>query len=130
MLRDDVTSRLAGLSAAKRALLERRRRGEAPVSGHAATAIGRRAETGPAPLSFAQQRLWLLDRLEPGSAAYTLRLLLRLSGPLDREALAGAFRQVVERHEVLRTAFLEGEAAPLGPSPPDPLSRTPSHPPG
>jgi len=103
MTSDAIAARLAGLSPAKRALLERRRRGEAAAAP--AVTIGRRAGAGPAPLSFAQQRLWLLDQLEPGDPAYTLRLLLRLAGPLDRRALAGSFREAVRRHEVLRTAF-------------------------
>ncbi|HEX8690813.1 MAG TPA: amino acid adenylation domain-containing protein, partial [Longimicrobium sp.] len=57
------------------------------------------------PLSFAQQRLWFIDRLQPGSAAYNIPVALRLRGELDAAALAWALTEVVRRHEVLRTTF-------------------------
>ncbi len=68
-----------------------------------------------APLSFAQQRLWFLDRLEPGSSAYNLPVLLELSGPLQPAALSAAVAEVVRRHAALRTTFEvpEGGADPL-----------------
>jgi amino acid adenylation domain-containing protein len=59
----------------------------------------------PLPLSFAQQRLWLIDQMEPGSAAYNMPLAVRLDGDLDPAALAWALAGVVRRHEVLRTTF-------------------------
>ncbi|GGK63005.1 hypothetical protein Ppa06_20650 [Planomonospora parontospora subsp. parontospora] len=65
-----------------------------------------------APLSPAQERLWLLQRLDPGNAAYNLYLVRALRGPLDRAALAGAFDDVLARHESLRTRFTEEEGAP------------------
>ncbi|MER6631805.1 condensation domain-containing protein, partial [Streptomyces sp. NPDC000987] len=58
-----------------------------------------------APLSFAQQRLWFLDRLEPGSPEYTVALAWRLTGELHAEALRDALATVVARHAVLRTRF-------------------------
>ncbi|MDZ7269339.1 MAG: amino acid adenylation domain-containing protein [candidate division KSB1 bacterium] len=63
------------------------------------------------PLSFAQQRLWYLDQLEPGSAAYHLPLAVRLKGPLNVAALEEACVQILARHESLRTTFelVEGE---------------------
>ncbi|MEZ5210767.1 amino acid adenylation domain-containing protein [Gordonia sp. (in: high G+C Gram-positive bacteria)] len=57
------------------------------------------------PLSRAQQRMWLLDRLEPGSALYHLPLALRVEGPLDPGALRRAVAAVLARHEVLRTTY-------------------------
>ncbi|MEN3304155.1 MAG: hypothetical protein V7603_357, partial [Micromonosporaceae bacterium] len=61
---------------------------------------------GPLPLSFAQQRLWFLDEFEPGSTEYLTHSALRLSGELDVEALRGAWRALVARHESLRTTFV------------------------
>jgi amino acid adenylation domain-containing protein/non-ribosomal peptide synthase protein (TIGR01720 family) len=68
---------------------------------------------GPVLLSFAQQRLWFLDQLEPGSAAYNLVQVLRLRGPLDEATLARALGEVVRRHEALRTVFPADEGRPV-----------------
>src|ERR1700704_1024458 len=57
------------------------------------------------PASFAQQRLWFLDQLEPGTAAYNLARAFRITGPLDVTALSLALDAVVRRHESLRTVF-------------------------
>ena len=69
--------------------------------------------TQPLPLSFAQQRLWVLDRLEPGSVAYNKPIALHLRGPLQRAVLARSLDAIVERHEVLRTTFVETDSGPL-----------------
>jgi amino acid adenylation domain-containing protein len=63
------------------------------------------------PASFAQQRLWFLDQLEPGTAAYNLPRAFRITGPLDVGALSRAIESVVRRHESLRTVFdsVEGD---------------------
>ncbi|MFY1824742.1 non-ribosomal peptide synthase/polyketide synthase [Myxococcus fulvus] len=62
---------------------------------------------GALPQSFAQQRLWFLDRLEPDSPLYNIPLALRLDGPLDVGALERSFETLVRRHESLRTTFHE-----------------------
>ncbi|SDX33133.1 amino acid adenylation domain-containing protein [Marininema mesophilum] len=64
------------------------------------------------PLSFAQQRLWFLDRLEPDSPLYNMPSAIRLKGTLHIESLEKALQKIIERHEALRTSFhsLEGEA--------------------
>jgi amino acid adenylation domain-containing protein len=67
---------------------------------------------GALPLSFAQERLWFLDRLEPGSAAYNISDALRLDGALDVPALERTLSEVVRRHEALRTSFVEGGRGP------------------
>ncbi|GHO57936.1 hypothetical protein KSB_64110 [Ktedonobacter robiniae] len=59
------------------------------------------------PLSFTQQRLWLLDQIEPGSAAYNIPTATRLHGPLNKAVLEKSLREVVRRHEALRTTFKE-----------------------
>ncbi|HVG43869.1 MAG TPA: condensation domain-containing protein, partial [Longimicrobium sp.] len=61
----------------------------------------------PLPLSFAQERLWFLDRLEGGSATYNLPGALRFAGALDAAALERALGEIVRRHEALRTVFRE-----------------------
>ena len=66
-----------------------------------------------APLSSAQERLWLLDRMEPGGSAYNVPAARRLSGPLDAAALERALAEVVRRHESLRTTFAEHDGSPV-----------------
>ena len=67
---------------------------------------------GELPLSFAQERLWFLSRLEPESPAYNVPLSLVLQGPLQVGALARAWDGLVERHETLRTRFLARDGVP------------------
>jgi amino acid adenylation domain-containing protein len=68
---------------------------------------------GPLPLSFAQQRLWLLDRLQPGNVAFNIPIAFRLEGELDPAALQQALDRIVERHETLRTTFSIREGQPV-----------------
>jgi amino acid adenylation domain-containing protein len=75
--------------------------------------IRRRTGHEDLPLSFAQQRLWLLDQLQPGSPAYNVPKLLRLRGHLDVPALARSLSEVVRRHEALRTTFELRHGSPL-----------------
>ncbi|WP_224242167.1 non-ribosomal peptide synthetase [Hyalangium gracile] len=87
--------------------------------------VARRAETMPAvpplrpvardqalPLSFAQQRLWFLAQLEPGSASYNIPVAVRISGPLEPARLERSLNTVVQRHEALRTGFIVRDEVP------------------
>ncbi|MFP2934410.1 condensation domain-containing protein, partial [Pyxidicoccus sp. 3LG] len=71
------------------------------------------ARTGDTPLSFAQQRLWFLDRLQPGSAFYNLPAAVRLDGALDVESLRCALSELLRRHEVLRSTFHDDGNGPV-----------------
>jgi amino acid adenylation domain-containing protein len=64
------------------------------------------------PLSFAQQRLWFMDKLQPGSALYNVPAVLRLTGKVDFKLLQQALNRVVARHEALRTTFVSREGVP------------------
>jgi amino acid adenylation domain-containing protein len=86
-----------------------RRAGTAP----APPPLARVPRGGPLPPSFAQRRLWFIDRLEPGSTAYNVPLPLRLRGALDARALERAIAEVVRRHESLRTVFGEVDGEPV-----------------
>jgi len=74
----------------------------------------------PLPLSSAQRRLWFLDQLEPGSAAYNVPAAMRLRGHLDEDAMSRAIDEIVRRHETLRTTFavIDGEPAQVIHAPP------------
>jgi amino acid adenylation domain-containing protein/FkbH-like protein len=65
------------------------------------------------PISFAQQRLWFLDQLEPGDPLYNIPQMFRMRGNLDVSALQRALNKVVERHESLRTTFGSRDSEPM-----------------
>src|SRR5437879_13359335 len=71
-------------------------------------AIPRRDRPAPCPLSFAQQRLWFLEQLEPDGCVYNIPAAGRLVGPLDVGALREALAAIVARTEALRTTFVGG----------------------
>ena len=75
--------------------------------------IGRSARPAQLPLSFAQQRLWFLDRLEPENAAYHIAIAFQLEGQLDGASLQKSLDALVRRHEVLRTNFIAREGQPV-----------------
>ncbi|HVR11613.1 MAG TPA: amino acid adenylation domain-containing protein, partial [Thermoanaerobaculia bacterium] len=72
--------------------------------------VGRESEL---PLSFAQERLWFLDRLEPGRATYNMPLALAVRGDLTRARLDAVLTEIVRRHEALRTRFAEVDGKPV-----------------
>jgi hypothetical protein len=110
----DLAARRDRLSPEKRALLAKRL--QAAASGgaeeEAVATVPRREGQGPAPLSFAQQRLWWYAREFPEQRAYNVLHSLGLFGPLKKEALDAAFVALVERHEVLRSRFPEIDGEP------------------
>ncbi|HYO51945.1 non-ribosomal peptide synthetase, partial [Archangium sp.] len=71
------------------------------------------ARGGEIPLSFAQERLWFLEQMEPGSALFNVPLALRIKGRLDAEALEKSLQEIIRRHEVLRTNFVATEGRPV-----------------
>ena len=75
------------------------------------------------PLSFSQERLWFLDRLDPGSSAYNMKVTARLLGPLDVAALREAFSVIEARHAVLRTRYPDRDGQPRQVI--EPVGRTP-----
>jgi len=70
-------------------------------------------QTGPAPLSYSQQRLWFLHQLDPNDASYNIPLAVRLTGKLDYEALSASLNAIVRRHAVLRTTFPAENGKPV-----------------
>ena len=108
---DGMTGRRSALSASKQELLAKRLAG-AEEPGRTGV-IGRRERKGPFPLSFAQQRLWILDRLTPGGSVYNVPYAYRLRGDVSAETLENALTEIVRRHEVLRTTFTAVDGAPF-----------------
>jgi amino acid adenylation domain-containing protein len=99
-----LDQRIARLSPSERRLLElhlQRRQGARSLT----STITPRPSTGPAPLSYAQQRLWFLDQLQPGLTAYNGVTAYRLTGQLDFSALKRSLDEIIRRHESLRTTF-------------------------
>jgi hypothetical protein len=82
-------------------------------SGLTVPPLRRTDRSGPLPASFAQQRLWFLDQLEPGRGWYNLPAAIRLTGELYVGALETALREVARRHESLRTTFEERDGQPF-----------------
>ncbi len=106
------SSGLAGLSAKKRQLLEARLRQEG-LKTTPTRQIPCRQVSGHPPLSFAQQRLWFIDQVEPGNPAYNITALFRLRGPLRIDLLQRSLDEVIRRHEVLRTTFAKAQGQPV-----------------
>ena len=76
-------------------------------------AIAAAAHDGPIPLSYSQERMWLIQSLDPGNTAYNMVVALRISGHLDAEALSGALDDLRRRHEILRSTVRLVDGQPL-----------------
>src|SRR5687768_6495149 len=108
-----LATRLGALSPEKQALLARKLAERSALRGDLANErIVPRGDSGPAPLSHAQELLWLYEQKTPRTAAYNVPLVRRIRGPLSIEALRRALDIVVARHESLRTRFVEVEGSP------------------
>jgi amino acid adenylation domain-containing protein len=108
---NDFTERLAKLSPAKLTLLELRLQQKAAADSVRHT-IARSTTRASAPLSFAQQRLWFLNQLEPASPICNESRAIRLRGSLDVESLQKSLDRIVARHDVLRTNFITLDGNP------------------
>ena len=106
-----IAEQLAGLSPAKRALLELRLMKKRPA-GTARKLIPRHSTNEPAPLSYNQQGFWVLNQLMPETSLYHTAVAVRLTGGLDVTALKHALNFIVARHAALRTTFATVEGTP------------------
>src|SRR5688500_400314 len=104
----EADARIAGLTPERLALLGARLRQQGSVSNR----ITRRGTDAHVPLSFAQQRLWFLDRLLPDSVHYNVHTALTLNGAVEASVLTRALEELVRRHEILRTTFHDGDSGP------------------
>ncbi|HEX3282864.1 MAG TPA: amino acid adenylation domain-containing protein [Pyrinomonadaceae bacterium] len=109
----DIRQQLAGLSPAKRALIELKLLKKKADQGEPQPMISRRPEGTPAPLSFYQQGLWVLSQLMPETSLYHVPKAVRLTGALDVAALKKTLDHLVQRHEALRTTFATTEGVPM-----------------
>jgi amino acid adenylation domain-containing protein len=106
----DLTERIAALSPEQRALFAAKLK-ERGLSAPQPQVIPRRKQQNYNRLSFDQERIWIVDQLEPGNPAYNIFSVSHLSGRLDTSLMERAFNEVVRRHEALRTTFtsIDGE---------------------
>ncbi|HLM69119.1 MAG TPA: condensation domain-containing protein, partial [Longimicrobium sp.] len=119
MADDEVRGLLESLTGAVRGRTEAARRQELlshllrqeGLTADAREPIQPRDGDGPAPLSFAQERLWLIDQLQPGLFAYNISTGLRIRGALDEGVLRRALTELVRRHEPLRTRLVRVDGA-------------------
>ncbi|MBR8835865.1 MAG: amino acid adenylation domain-containing protein [Stigonema ocellatum SAG 48.90 = DSM 106950] len=109
----DLSQRLAGLSPEKLKLLAQRLNKKKGDAFSQSQISPQSRESNSFPLSFAQQRLWFLDQLQPGNIAYNISQAMYLKGWLNVAALEQSFHEIVRRHEVLRTIFAMVDGEPV-----------------
>jgi len=103
---------LADLTPAQRALLEQRLMARRTAAARENRIVPRK-DSGPAPLSYAQELLWLLSQVFDDGIAYNAPGAFQLEGPLDLNALAAALQALTERHEILRTTYKLIDGRPM-----------------
>src|SRR5437763_1285005 len=101
------------LSPVKQTLLRRRLKGASPERIGPSDLIIPRRDANPAPLSFTQRQIWVIDQMFPGNPAYNLPYGYRLRGPLDLTALEAALNKIIQRHDTLRTTFEVEDGEPI-----------------
>ncbi|MHC5716587.1 MAG: condensation domain-containing protein, partial [Nostoc sp.] len=109
----DLSQRIADLSPEKLKLLAQRLNNKKGQVFSRSQIVPQSRESNSFPLSFAQQRLWFVDQLQPGNSAYNISQPMRIVGCLNVTALEQSFHEVVKRHEVLRTTFTVVDGQPL-----------------
>jgi amino acid adenylation domain-containing protein len=108
-----LEGRIGSLSSERRALLEKLLRERQKNGTSLPARINRRSDVGPAPLSYAQQRLWFLDQLVPGNTVFNLSTAYSITGEVEPAVLELSLNEIVRRHEVLRTTFRAVNGEPL-----------------
>ena len=119
----DIAKQITELSVEKRQLLDRFLK-SAGLNLTDAVIIPQPRDTDTFPCSFAQERLWFLDQLEPNQPIYNIPDTHSFKGPLDLEAMQRSLSEIVRRHELLRTTFQMVDGKPMqviAPPPPFPL---------
>jgi hypothetical protein len=112
----DLSERISALSPEQRALFEARLKKKGMEAGKAiprAQAITKRKQLNFCPLSHDQERLWAIDREEPGNTAYNIYTASRLRGPLNVAVMERAINEIIRRHEILRTTFAAVDGRPV-----------------
>ena len=107
-----ISDRIAALPADKREFLLQRLKEKLDHTKRQIVPLARQAASDFA-LSFAQERLWFIQQMDPDSAIYNISAALSIKGPLDRLALEQSLNQIVRRHESLRSVFVTVEGRPV-----------------
>jgi amino acid adenylation domain-containing protein len=109
---ESLTRRIEELSPVRRALLDKLLKAKGVGTTPDSTKIQRRVKADFTPLSFAQQRMWVLYQLDPTNPSYVMPDAVRLQGMLDVSALQQGFEEIVRRHDILRTTYHMTERGP------------------
>ncbi|MEM8531994.1 MAG: amino acid adenylation domain-containing protein, partial [Chloroflexota bacterium] len=110
----NISDRISKLSPEQRAALLKKMRKQEEADASQKQPLQRQPrDTNQFPLSFAQQRLWFLEQLQPGTAVYNIPMAMLLQGALDVTLFEQSFRSIIQRHEILRTTFAVRDNQPV-----------------
>lgn len=121
----DISQKIAGLSPEKLKLLAQKLNKKKVNVLSQIPIVSQSRQSHTFPVSFAQQRIWFLDQLQPGNPSFNICQFMRLIGRLNVAALEQSFQEVVKRHEVLRTNFTVVDGQPLQVIAPPPVLKIP-----